>query len=328
MTKQKVLNIATVGTSAITRQMQEAIAKTPGVACPVVYSRDAERGKAFAASLGIKESCSDYHELLARSDVDAVYIASPNRFHARQTIQALESGKHVIVEKPSAVKAEDVQNYIQAARQNGVFFFEAITTLYMPNYLACKALFPRLGTIRHAKICHARYSSKYDAYLRGENPNIFNPEMQAGALNDMGIYCIHVAVDLFGAPDQIDYQAEYGPNGIDLAGSLYLKYPDFTCEVLTAKNKDLQMGCWIQGEHGCITVDGSIGTFLRCCVKIDGQEQVIDLQPEGERMVFELSRFRDAILQHDEACFMQMAGQSAIAAGILETAHANDGMNC
>lgn len=324
---QQTLNIGTVGTSAIMQQMQEAIRRTPGVTSRVVFSRDAERGKAFAAAMGVQASCCDYEEMLNRSDVDAVYIASPNRFHAGQTLQALRHGKHVIVEKPAALSAADVQSYIQAARQNGVFFFEAITTIHMPNYLCCKALLPQLGTIRRAKICHARYSSKYDAYLRGENPNIFNPEMQAGALNDMGIYCIHVAVDLFGAPSKVSYQAEYGLNGIDLAGKLCLEYPTFICEIETAKNADLQTGCWIEGEQGWIEAPGRLSVFPPFRALINGQEQLIDRQPEGERMVFELSRFRDSIFQRDEAFFIQMASQSAIAAGILEAAHATDGLN-
>lgn len=88
-----------------------------------------------------------------------------------------------------------MQRLIDAARANGVYFFEAITTLFMPQYEACRLLLPKLGRIEQAHITYAQYSSRYDAYLRGENPNIFNPAMQAGALNDMGVYCVHMAVE-------------------------------------------------------------------------------------------------------------------------------------
>ena len=188
--------------------------------------------------------------MLERSDLDLIDIASPNRFHVEQALAALEHGKHVIVEKPAAVTRGDVQRLIDAARANGVYFFEAITTLFMPQYEACRLLLPKLGRIEQAHITYAQYSSRYDAYLRGENPNIFNPAMQAGALNDMGVYCVHMAVDLFGVPQDVRYLAELGPNGIDLAGRLTLTYPSLTCEILTAKNADLGSGCRITGENG------------------------------------------------------------------------------
>ena len=179
-----MLRVGTVGTSSIMRTIQEAIRLTDGMECRVVYSRTEEQGRAFAAEMGVPEHCTDYAAMLERSDLDLIDIASPNRFHAEQALAALEHGKHVIVEKPAAVTRGDVQRLIDAARANGVYFFEAITTLFMPQYEACRLLLPKLGRIEQAHITYAQYSSRYDAYLRGENPNIFNPAMQAGALND------------------------------------------------------------------------------------------------------------------------------------------------
>ena len=242
-----MLRVGTVGTSSIMRTIQGAIRLTDGMECRVVYSRTEEQGRAFAAEMGVPEHCTDYAAMLERSDLDLIDIASPNRFHVEQALAALEHGKHVIVEKPAAVTRGDVQRLIDAARANGVYFFEAITTLFMPQYEACRLLLPKLGRIEQAHITYAQYSSRYDAYLRGENPNIFNPAMQAGALNDMGVYCVHMAVDLFGAPQDVRYLAELGPNGIDLAGRLTLTYPSLTCEILTAKNADLGSGCRITG---------------------------------------------------------------------------------
>ena len=255
------------------------------------------------------------------SDLDLIDIASPNRFHAEQALAALEHGKHVIVEKPAAVTRGDVQRLIDAARANGVYFFEAITTLFMPQYEACRLLLPKLGRIEQAHITYAQYSSRYDAYLRGENPNIFNPAMQAGALNDMGVYCVHMAVDLFGAPQDVRYLAELGPNGIDLAGRLTLMYPSLTCEILTAKNADLGSGCRITGENGWFAEDGPINAFGGCTAELNGEPVDVALPQAENRMVYEFARFRDAIVQHDTAFFDRMAEQSARVAAVLEQAH-------
>lgn len=316
-----MLRFGTVGTSAIMRLMQQAMAQTDGVECRAVYSREAQRGRAFADSVGVASVCTDYGALLARDDIDAVYIASPNRFHAEQACLAMRAGKHVIVEKPAAVTGAEVRHMIDVARENGVLFFEAITTLFMPKYLQCRALLPKLGAIRHAELCYAQYSSKYDAYLRGENPNIFNPAMQAGALNDMGVYCVHMAADLFGIPESVQYAPELGENGIDLAGELTLSYPEKTVRIVTAKNANLGSGCRVEGERGSFAEDGPINDFGSCSAVLNGAEVQIDAPHAENRMVYELARFRDAIETREQDFFERMAKQSLAVAEILERAH-------
>lgn len=316
-----MLRFGTVGTSAIMRLMQQAMAQTDGVECRAVYSRDLSRGRAFADSVGVAAVCTDYDALLAREDIDAVYIASPNRFHPEQACRAMRAGKHVIVEKPAAVTGAEVQQMIDTARENGVFFFEAITTLFMPKYLQCRALLPQLGAIRSAELCYGRYSSKYDAYLRGENPNIFNPAMQAGALNDMGVYCVHVAADLFGRPEGVQYVPVFGENGIDLSGKLTLTYPDLTVHIATAKNEDLDCGCRVEGSRGFFAQSGPVHDFGSCTAVLDGTEVRIDAPHAENRMLYELSRFRDAIETREETFFEHMARQSLTVAEILERAH-------
>lgn len=319
-----MLQIGTVGTSSIMRIIQQAIAQTQGLACRAVYSRDAARGRAFADSVGVAEVCTDFDAFLSRDDLDLIYIASPNCFHAEQACRAMQKGKHVIVEKPAAATRGEVKRMADTARRHGVFFFEAITTLFMPKYLQCRALLPKLGTLHTAKLCYAQYSSKYDAYLRGENPNIFNPAMQAGALNDMGVYCVHMAVDLFGAPQKVRYAPMKGENGIDLAGELTLTYPNLTCCIVTAKNADLGSGCRVEGEHGWFEESGALNDFGSCSAVLDGTAVQIDAPHAENRMVYELARFRDAIETHDTAFFDRMALQSLTVADVLERAHSGD----
>ena len=316
-----MLRFGTVGTSAIMRLMQQAMAQVDGVECRAVYSRDLARGREFADSVGVPAVCTDYDTLLAREDIDAVYIASPNRFHAEQVCRAMRAGKHVIVEKPAAVTGAEVRQMIDTAREKGVFFFEGITTLFMPKYLQCRVLLPQLGAIQSAELCYAQYSSKYDAYLRGENPNIFNPAMQAGALNDMGVYCIHMAVDLFGMPESVRYAPELGENGIDLAGEMTLTYQDLTVRIVTAKNANLGSGCRVEGERGFFAEDGPINDFGVCSAALDGAEVEINAPHAENRMIYELARFRDAIEVRDEEFFARMAKQSLMVAEILERAH-------
>ena len=318
---EKTLYIGSVGTSSIMKVIQEGIRLTPGLETKVVYSRDLGRGESFAREVGVGEWCDDYDVLLARKDIDIIYIASPNRFHAQQAIQAMEQGKHVIVEKPAAISEEEIQAMEEAARRNSVYFLEAITTLFMPCYTACRDKLPELGKITKAEICFGRYSSKYDDYLAGKNPNIFNPERKAGALNDMGIYCIHMAVELFGEPQNVSYEAEYGPNGIDLYGTLLLDYGNMQCRIVTSKDRNLECGFRLEGENGFLASGDEINMLSSCSGEIKGVPVVIDRPAGKNRMVHEMTMFRDAILKQDTEFFDRMCAQSRIAAGILEKAH-------
>ena len=318
---QRELRFASVGTSSIMDVMQEAMSLTPGVSCKVVYSRDLQRGTDYAGKIGVPEADDDFERVCRREDIDAVYIASPNVFHVEQALTALSCGKHVVVEKPADVTAAGVDALAKEAKKNHVYFFEAITTIFMPNYLACKDLMPRLGKIHTVDIRYGKYSSKMDAYLRGENPNIFNPAMKTGALNDMGIYCIHMAVDLFGEPVAVRYVPVYGKNGIDLEGILYVDWDGLSGVLKTAKNREIGRGCRIAGENGFFEEDGQINVFETCTARIGEEEIPIRYQNGENRMLYELARFRDAINSRDEAFFERMIRQSRMASSVLEEAH-------
>lgn len=325
----QVLRIGSVGTSKIMEAMQEAIRMTPGMETRVIGSRSLERGKEFARKVGIEnaEVCDCYEQMIRREDIDIIYIASPNVYHARQTMEALEQGKHVIVEKPAAVKAEDVRAMAEAARRNGVFFFEAISTIFMPNYLRCKELLWALGKLKKAEFCFGRVSSQYENYLQGKMPSAFDPAMEGGALNDMGIYCIHTMLDLFGAPEKTDYQAEYDQNGVDLMGVLTAEYPGITCRLITAKDRAVECGTRLEGENGWFAQKGTMNDFVNCEASIHGTLLPIKQQGKENRLTYELARFRDAINEKDTAFFEKMCWQSEAAADILEKSHGSRNAN-
>ena len=318
----QTLRIGTVGSSAVMDVMQDAIRHTYGTECSVVYSRTEERAKEYAAKNSVAAWCCDYDEFVQRKDIDVVYIASPNILHTQQALAALNAGKHVIIEKPMALTRAEVDLLHKAALDHDVFILEAITTLFVPNYLACRELMHSLGEIQEVNIRYGQYSSKMDDYKKGIISNSLNPDMQGGALNDMGIYCIHMAVDLFGAPESVSYKPIYGPNGADLEGDLILTYPDLTCYLKASKQRDIGSGSLIRGSRGFFGSDGPLHNFVSCHACLGEENFQISLQGKENRMLYELKRFRDAINQKDRAFFRRMYDQSRTATGILEDAHA------
>lgn len=97
-----MIRFATIGTSAIVDRFLEAAALCEGLVHTAVFSRKKETAKAFAKKHGAEFIYTDLKELAESSDIDAVYIASPNSCHCEQAVEMLKHGKHVLCEKPAA----------------------------------------------------------------------------------------------------------------------------------------------------------------------------------------------------------------------------------
>ena len=93
-------------------------------------ARNHERVQAMAARLGVPQVFTDYRELLASADIDAVIVATPDALHLPVTLAALEAGKHVLCEKPLAMNAEEAQRMADAARRTGLVNMVAFTFRY------------------------------------------------------------------------------------------------------------------------------------------------------------------------------------------------------
>ena len=119
------LKIGIIGTNFISDMFCEAAAQVPEVVLHAVYSRKEETGNAFAQKYSIPNVYTDYDEFLC-SSVDAVYIASPNFAHCRQTLKALEHGKHVLCEKVLAMNGPEVRAMVDCAHRNKRVLLEAM----------------------------------------------------------------------------------------------------------------------------------------------------------------------------------------------------------
>ena len=195
-----MIRFAVIGTNWITRQFVDAAHETGKYKLTAVYSRSLEQAQAFANDYLVEHLFTSL-EAMAQSDaIDAVYIASPNSLHFPQTKLFLSHKKHVICEKPLASNIDEVEAAIQLARENQVVLFEAFKTASLPNFLLLQQSLPKLGRMRKAFINYCQYSSRYQRYLDGENPNTFNPAFSNGSIMDIGFYCLASAVALWGEP--------------------------------------------------------------------------------------------------------------------------------
>ncbi|MCP4398664.1 MAG: Gfo/Idh/MocA family oxidoreductase [bacterium] len=106
----------------------------------------------------IPESCSDFRELLARDDIDAVDVCRHNNYHAPVTIEALRAGKHVYCKKPITGSYEDGKAMLETARETGKMLHIQLSRLYLGSTTACKMMIDagELGKIYHARATEYR----------------------------------------------------------------------------------------------------------------------------------------------------------------------------
>lgn len=242
-----------IGTSWITESFIEGAKLCPDLTLLGIYSRTKEKGESFAQKTGATEIYTNL-ESLAASKSDFIYIASPNVCHYEQSKYLLEHGKNVICEKPITVTADEFRELFDIAERNGLIYFEAIMYMHTPARRVLKKALSEIGNISSAVIDYSQLSSKYPALKRGELPNIFNPVMKTGALNDLGIYCVYPVIDCFGLPEKITPTQFFLPTGADGSGAASFLYPDKIVTITYSKTGQSRGVSQFFGDEGTVAI--------------------------------------------------------------------------
>ncbi|EJG0709167.1 Gfo/Idh/MocA family oxidoreductase [Vibrio parahaemolyticus] len=280
-----MFKLAVIGTNWISQQFVEAAIQTKQFCLKAVYSRDIEKARLFGTPYDADTYYDSLEALGQDADIDAVYIASPNSLHAPQAIQMLKAGKHVICEKSMASNYALAQQMFACAEENNVVLFEAFMSPYTPNFQVLKESLPSIAPLRHATISYCQYSSRYQKYLNGENPNTFNPAFSNGSIMDIGYYCVGSAIELFGEPNSVQASAHVLPSGVDGCGSVTLAYDGFNVNLLHSKVSDSLIPSEFQGEQGSVLVD-MIATGRGVERILRGEEKETLTLPQTENHMF------------------------------------------
>ncbi|MET7424041.1 Gfo/Idh/MocA family oxidoreductase [Dactylosporangium sp. NPDC005555] len=214
----RTVRFGVLGCSSVARRRSiPALVSHPGATLTAVASRDPEKAKAFAAEFGC--AATGYDELLARDDVDAVYVPLPTALHVPWGLKVLAAGKHLLLEKPSATSAAGTRELVRAATERDLLLRENFTFLHHPQHATVARLLAegRLGQLRSfsGSFCFPPLPAtdiRYDAALGG------------GSLLDAGVYPIRAAqlllgddLTVVGGSLRVD-----GRTGVDVAGHALL----------------------------------------------------------------------------------------------------------
>ncbi len=249
-----MLKYSVIGTSWITKSFIDGANLYEDLSLDGVYSRSFEKGSAFAEETGAKRVFTDFNDLVS-SDTDLVYVASPNVCHFEQCKALLLNEKHVICEKPITITSSEFKELCDIANEKKLVYFEAIMYMHTPLRQVLKDAVGKIGNIRSATIDFSQLSSKYQALKNGELPNIFNPEMKTGALNDLGIYCVYPVIDLFGMPEKITPVQHFLHTGADGSGSAAFEYKDKLVTITYSKVGQSRSASQIMGDEGTVTIE-------------------------------------------------------------------------
>lgn len=292
------IKIGLIGTNFISDDFCNAAVKVPGAVLRAVYSRKEETGAAFAERHSIPEVFTDYKKFLS-SDIDAVYVASPNFIHCSQTIMALEHKKHVLCEKVMAVNEAEVRSMIDCARRNQVVLLEAMRPDFDPSFDIVEQNLNRIGRLRRATFEFCQYSSRYDKFREGIVMNAFDPTLGNAAVMDIGVYCIHSLVRLFGMPQEIQAFSTKLSNDFDGSGIVLMKYETMIAEAVYSKISVSVNPSVIQGEDGSILID-YISKPEKICLQLregardtleGAGREILPFIPADNNMIYEIQEF-------------------------------------
>ncbi|GAB1415171.1 Gfo/Idh/MocA family oxidoreductase [Paludibacter sp.] len=252
----KKVRFGIVGTNFISDWIIEGARQDSRFELVAIYSRSQQTAKLFAEKHNILLTFTSLEEMARSSEIDAVYIASPNALHASQSIMFMEHKKHVLCEKPLASNANECRLMIDSAKRNEVTLMEAMKPTLTPNFRAVLTNIKEIGKINHYFASFCQYSSRYEKYKNGISVNAFDPALSNGAIMDIGVYTIYPMVVLFGKPIEIKSLGVLLSTGTDGSGTVNFKFSNgLTATIIYSKISDSTLSTEIQGNRGNIIID-------------------------------------------------------------------------
>lgn len=259
----KPMNWGVLGAAKFARDhMARAIHEAEGARFYALATSSAEKAEGFRAFCPDLKVHDSYEALLADPAVEAVYIPLPNNLHVEWTLKAAKAGKHVLTEKPIAMKASEIDALIAARDASGLLVTEAYMIVHHPQWQRAKALVEE-GAI--GRTLHADAHFTYDN--RDDPGNIRNrPETGGGSIPDIGVYAYGSVRYVTGAEPVRVSSRIIRENGVDVFAQVTADMAGpgggFTYHAMTSMRLPPRQEVVFQGEEGVIRMTGPFNAGL------------------------------------------------------------------
>ena len=258
-----------IGTGGIAKAFTEDIKRIKNHRVSAVLSRSIKTANAFSSELQYCNGFDDMDLFLNDSNIDAVYVATPNTFHCQQTIKSLNAGIPVLCEKPFSMNCKEAELMVKTSEDNRVALLEGMWMRYLPHINIILKVISEgtIGDIESVSACHGQN-------LRNStNPRLWTKELGGGALLDLGIYVVSFVHMVLGMPKDIVAKSVFIDQGVDAKTSMIFKYDNGVIATLNCSMYDSQPNrAIISGSNGYIEVEPTFyaPTSLKVCTN-DGE---------------------------------------------------------
>lgn len=250
-----------LATGVIAREFADGVIGSTTGSLQAVGSRETAKAQEFAARYHVPRAYGSYEDLLADSEVQAVYISTPHPMHAEWAIKTAEAGKHVLVEKPIGMNEAEAMAITGAARLHDVFLMEAFMYRCHPQIAELVRLI-RSGVVGQVQLIQAAFS-----YRSGAAPGhrTFAQALGGGGILDVGCYPVSMSRLLAGAAtgkpfdEPIEFKGcgHLGDTGVDEWAIASLRFPgDVLAQLSTGVrlNQHQENVVHVVGTEGKLTV--------------------------------------------------------------------------
>ena len=229
--KRDLFKWGIIGPGRIAHRFAKAFAVIDDVVVHAVASRDRKRADEFAGTYQASRVYDSYANLAEDPEVDAIYIATPHRFHFENTMTCLDAGKPVLCEKPLTVNALEAKKLIDTSRDKKVFLMEALWTRYLPVYQEIRRWLDD-GLIGEVKLLTSTFSFRVPRNLEDR---LLNHELAGGALLDIGVYNIAISQWAYQRnPQSFTAWSFLGKTNVDEMTTVHLHYENDAVSQFTA----------------------------------------------------------------------------------------------
>jgi len=274
-----------LGTGKIAKAFATALKDTPDAQLAAVGSRSLDGAAFFAREFG-GTPYGSYEALVRADDVDLVYVGTPHPMHYENVRLALEAGKGVLCEKAFTVNRQQAEELVSLARAKNLFLMEAMWTRFLPALAEVRRIVDsgEIGTVRQV---NADLGFKAEV---GPGHRLFNLVLGGGALLDIGIYPLSIAMALLGPVESVQAQADIGPTGVDEQTGILLRHRGGGMSVCSCSLRArLPSELTIAGERGHVRMNAMFyRTQTVTVVRADGISRTVPTPFTGNGYVHEV----------------------------------------
>ena len=287
-----VQGIGIIGTGDIASQFASQIDKSKYKIVSVFNHRERSL-KSFIESHNIEHGTTNLDEFLALSEVEVVYIATPNQTHYEYALKALKAKKHVLCEKVMVMEGKEAQELFATANENNVILLEGVTLFYMPMFDKVRKQL-EANKLGHISGMNVLFGSCKDF---DPSNRFFSKELGGGALFDIGTYALSAAVYFLGTDLKVlASDVELASTGVDEKSMTLLKNEKGQqASVMISFRGKMPKQIVITGDKGFVIIDDFPRAEKAVYHMNDGSVEVIDLGVGKDVFTYELDTLNQYI---------------------------------